>query len=195
MKNIKQNPIVIILAEILIVAIMIFAVSGCKNRDNSKNLSSKVSTAPAETVSEVIAVTVSETVSSMEPENLGFKVPDEIKTYFSKSLSDVFGSVPKPDGYYGGGAYFYTPDKNYILIYSLDDYDNLVTISGEIGKLIEGKTSCSYAELKEIFGENISEFMQNDIDGGYCCEVKADGFTLEFNSLTSEFETFYINRQ
>lgn len=215
MENKKQNPIIIILVAIFIVGIIIFAVAGGKNKDKPKGSSSEASTISSETVSDVVSDAVpdtdsdavpstdsgagshggSVTVSNTEPENLGIKVPDEIKSYFSKSVSDVFGTVPEPDGYYGGGAYFYTPDNNYILIYPLDDYNNVVTISGEIGKLIEGKTSCSYTELKEIFGENISEFMQNDIDGGYWCEAAVDGFSLKFDSLTSEFETFYIYRQ
>lgn len=198
MESKKQNPIIIILVAILIIGIIIFAVAGGKDKDKPKDSSSEASTISSETVSDVVSDAVPGTDSDTEPENLGFKVLDEIdeiKAYFSKSVSDVFGTVPEPDGYYGGGAYFYTPDNSYILIYPLDDYNNVVTISGEIGKLIEGKTSCSYTELKEIFGENISEFMQNDIDGGYWCEADVDGFSLKFDSLTSEFETFYIYRQ
>ncbi len=123
-----------------------------------------------------------------------YNIPNEITSLLGRNINNVVGQQVQPDGYYNGSPYCRSADGKYDLIYSEDSYsyNNVIGVVGYIKDLIPSQESYTYSELKQKFGEKLSDLETDDVDGSYMCTAEFNNIEIWFSSSSSKFDNFVL---
>ncbi len=162
--------------------------------------SSASDSTPAPAISSASASTPAPAISSAPvstPAPAAFEIPDFLLMLFQQSKQELVGDR-LPDGYLNGANY-YKSDQFPGLRLFISDGGFLSAIDGNIDTLIPGeKSSYTYQELKEIFGDRLEPFEYWESSGTYGTVVEIEGYTIIFdsgvNSPNAELDTFQLKK-
>ena len=122
-----------------------------------------------------------------------FNMPQNIAEVLNKTLGDLYGTVPAPADAFQG-TWIYAPQEyTGLLVHypvNADITDKAVLVECDIGMLFQGKESCTYQELKDIFGDELGDVDYTEMGpGSYFTHAETNEYSIEFKAFEENYFT------